>query len=72
MDGDPVGGEPLPATGFAMGDAVIGLVLKKFNCLPADLGASPAKVLVTIFDDESAIFVRTSSAGPKPFMAMNS
>lgn len=49
-----VGGEPLPATGFAMGDAVIGLVLKKFNCLPAGLGASPAKVLVTIFDESSA------------------
>lgn len=49
-----VGGEPLPATGFAMGDAVIGLVLKKFNCLPAGLGASPAKVLVTIFDEGSA------------------
>jgi histidyl-tRNA synthetase len=48
-----VGGEPLPATGFAMGDLVISLVLKKFGCLPPDLSASPAKVLVTIFDDSS-------------------
>jgi histidyl-tRNA synthetase len=48
-----VGGEPLPATGFAMGDLVISLVLKKFGCLPPDLSASPAKVLVTIFDDNS-------------------
>ena len=45
-----VGGEPLPAVGFAMGDLVISLVLKKFNAFPADLGASPAKVLVTLFD----------------------
>ena len=46
-----VGGEPLPATGFAMGDLVISLVLKKFNCLPPELGASPARVLVTVFDE---------------------
>jgi histidyl-tRNA synthetase len=48
-----VGGEPLPATGFAMGDLVISLVLKKFGCLPPDLSASPAKVLVTLFDAAS-------------------
>ncbi len=48
-----VGGEPLPATGFAMGDLVISLVLQKFNCLPDDLGASPAAVLVTVFDDDT-------------------
>jgi histidyl-tRNA synthetase len=45
-----VGGEPLPAVGFAMGDLVISLVLKKFAAFPPDLGASPAKVLVTLFD----------------------
>lgn len=48
-----VGGEPLPATGFAMGDAVIGLVIKKFGRLPAGLGASPADLLVTVFDENS-------------------
>jgi histidyl-tRNA synthetase len=48
-----VGGEPLPAVGFAMGDLVISLVLKKFGAFPADLGASPAKVLVTLFDPSS-------------------
>ncbi len=48
-----VGGDPLPATGFAMGDAVITLVLKKFGCLPPGLGATPTKVLVTIFDEIS-------------------
>jgi histidyl-tRNA synthetase len=35
-----------------MGDAVISLVLKKFNCLPADLGENPADILVTIFDEQ--------------------
>jgi len=45
-----VGGEALPAIGFAMGDLVISLALKKFGALPTDLGASPAKVLVTLFD----------------------
>jgi len=45
-----VGGEPLPAVGFAMGDLVISLALKKFAVLPATLGASPAQVLVTLFD----------------------
>jgi histidyl-tRNA synthetase len=49
-----VGGEPLPATGFAMGDAVVTLVLKKFGCLPENLGATPAQVLVTLFDESSA------------------
>jgi histidyl-tRNA synthetase len=48
-----VGGEPLPGVGFAMGDMVVSLVLKKFNCLPPELGFSPADVLVTVFDDGS-------------------
>jgi histidyl-tRNA synthetase len=48
-----VGGEPLPATGFAMGDMVVGLVLRKFGCLPEGIGASPAQVLVTVFDAAS-------------------
>lgn len=47
-----VGGEQIPAVGFAMGDLVISLVLKKFGCLPANLDISPAPVLVTIFDEE--------------------
>lgn len=48
-----VGGDPLPAVGFAMGDLVISLVLKKFDCLPAGRDASPARVLVTVFDADS-------------------
>jgi histidyl-tRNA synthetase len=45
-----VGGEPLPAVGFAMGDVVISLVLEKYGLLPADLRVYPAQVLVTVFD----------------------
>ncbi len=48
-----VGGDPLPAIGFAMGDLVVSLVLKKFNCLPEQLNASPAPVLMTVFDEDS-------------------
>jgi len=47
-----VGGDPLPAVGFAMGDVVIGLLLQKLNLIPADLGQAPAPVLVTVFDAE--------------------
>jgi histidyl-tRNA synthetase len=44
-----VGGEPLDAIGFAMGDVVIGLVIDKFGVKPK-LRLAPAQVLVTIFD----------------------
>jgi histidyl-tRNA synthetase len=47
-----VGGEPLPATGFAMGDVVITLMLDKYGLLPKDLKVVPARVLVTVFDQE--------------------
>ncbi|MFL7868812.1 MAG: histidine--tRNA ligase [Anaerolineales bacterium] len=47
-----VGGDPLPATGFAMGDVVITLLLEKYGLLPADLDVNPAPVLVTVFDEE--------------------
>ena len=50
-----VGGEPLPATGFAMGDVVITLILSRFGLLPKELGLSPAKVLVTVFDEDSLL-----------------
>lgn len=48
-----VGGEQLSGIGFAMGDLVVSLVLKKFNCLPAQISISPAPVLVTVFDEDS-------------------
>lgn len=46
-----VGGEPLPAVGFAMGDVVITLLLQELGLAPKDLGRSPAEVLVTVFDE---------------------
>ncbi len=48
-----VGGDPVPGTGFAMGDVVIGLVLQQAAARPA-LRANPADVLVTTFDQTSA------------------
>ena len=50
-----VGGEPLTGVGFAMGDVVIGLVLKKYGLLPAGASASPAQVLTTVFDAGSLL-----------------
>ena len=47
-----VGGEPLPATGFAMGDVVITLILESKGLIPANLFSSPASVMVTVFDAE--------------------
>lgn len=46
-----VGGNPLAGVGFAMGDIVIQLVLQKYGLLP-QLDASPAKVMVAIFNEE--------------------
>lgn len=44
-----VGGDPLPAVGFAMGDVMIRLVLEKYGCLP-QFKSSPADILVTVFE----------------------
>ena len=51
---EDVGGEPLPAVGFAMGDMMIAVVLEKYGVLPK-LSTTPAEVLVTVFDDESLV-----------------
>ncbi len=45
-----VGGQPLPATGFAMGDVVIGIILQEAGLVP-EFDPSPAPVLVTVFDE---------------------
>ncbi|MEW6029569.1 MAG: histidine--tRNA ligase [Chloroflexota bacterium] len=45
-----VGGDPLPATGFAMGDVVIGIILQENGLVP-EFAPSPAPVLVTVFDE---------------------
>ncbi|HLF91788.1 MAG TPA: histidine--tRNA ligase [Anaerolineales bacterium] len=48
-----VGGDPIPATGFAMGDKVIELVLEKFKRRPTPAKLVDAPVLVTVFDSET-------------------
>ncbi len=50
-----VGGDTLPAVGFAMGDMVVLLVLQKFGRLPQDLLLSRTPVLVTIFAPETTL-----------------
>ncbi|MCJ7694187.1 MAG: histidine--tRNA ligase [Anaerolineaceae bacterium] len=47
-----VGGNSIPGVGFAMGDVVIQLVLKAFNCIPSKINTS-SKVMVTVFDEQS-------------------
>jgi histidyl-tRNA synthetase len=45
-----MGGQPLSATGFAMGDVVIGIILQEAGLVP-EFKPSPAQVLVTVFDE---------------------
>jgi histidyl-tRNA synthetase len=45
-----VGGNPLSAVGFAMGDVVAGIILQEAGLLP-EFAQTPAAVLVTVFDD---------------------
>ncbi|MBA4379502.1 MAG: histidine--tRNA ligase [Anaerolinea sp.] len=45
-----VGGEPLSGVGFAMGDVVIGIVLRERGLIPS-FHPSPAPALVTVFDE---------------------
>jgi histidyl-tRNA synthetase len=45
-----VGGDPLPAVGFAVGNVVISLLLQALGHAPA-LSATPAAVYVTLFDE---------------------
>lgn len=46
-----VGGQPLSGVGFAMGDVVIGIVLREAGLLP-DFDPTPSSVLVTVFDEK--------------------
>ncbi|MCE1254762.1 MAG: histidine--tRNA ligase [Anaerolineae bacterium] len=45
-----VGGAPLAGIGFAMGDVMISVLLKKYDLIPGDL-IPRAPVLVTVFDE---------------------
>ena len=51
---EEVGGQPLPGVGFAMGDVVVGIILQEANLLP-EFQATPAQVLVTIFDEKLSV-----------------
>lgn len=46
-----VGGQPLSGVGFAMGDVVIGIILQESGLLP-EFDSTPARVMVTIFDEK--------------------
>ncbi|MCK4800849.1 MAG: histidine--tRNA ligase [Anaerolineales bacterium] len=50
-----VGGDSLPGVGFAMGDMVISVVLEELGLLPESRSAAPAKILITVFDEESLL-----------------
>ena len=50
-----VGGDPLPGVGFAMGDMVLSVILEELDLLPARRGASPAEIMVTVFNDDSLL-----------------
>lgn len=49
---EDVGGDPLPAVGFAMGDVMITLVLEKYGLLP-ELKPFDKTCLVAVFDDNA-------------------
>lgn len=50
-----VGGQALPGVGFAMGDMVLNVILEELDLLPTDRDASPAQVMVTVFDEDSQL-----------------
>jgi len=47
-----VGGDPLPAVGFAMGDLAIGVLLEASGLIPHEIIQNPVEVFVTVFDAE--------------------
>jgi len=49
-----VGGQPVNAVGYAMGDVMLSLVLKKYGLMPTG-APSPAPVLVTVFDESRVV-----------------
>jgi histidyl-tRNA synthetase len=52
---EAVGGIPVSGVGFAMGDVVLPLVLKKFNRLPSAEDLIVPPVMVTIFDEQTKL-----------------
>jgi histidyl-tRNA synthetase len=50
-----VGGNPLPATGYALGNLAISILLEELNLIPENLGQPPSPVLVTVFDQDGIL-----------------
>jgi histidyl-tRNA synthetase len=48
-----VGGDPLPASGFAMGDLIITLLLQKLGHIPDSINQPTAQVMVTVFNNDT-------------------
>jgi histidyl-tRNA synthetase len=64
-----VGGDLLPAVGFAMGDVMITILLQELGLIP-DLSRVPADTLITVFDEDGlldafALSAQMRSAGLK-------
>jgi histidyl-tRNA synthetase len=50
-----VGGNPLPATGYALGNLAISILLDELNLIPENLSQPPSPVLVTVFDQDGIL-----------------
>lgn len=57
-----VGGQPLSGVGFALGDMVLSVILDELDLLPLNRDASPAQVMVTVFDEDSQLAAYQLSA----------
>jgi histidyl-tRNA synthetase len=57
-----VGGEPVAAVGFAMGDVMVSLLLREYGLIQVQTG-SPAPVLVTVFDESHQLDSFAIAAG---------
>ena len=49
---EEVGGNPLTGVGFAMGDVMISILLRKYGCIP-EIKPFDDMTLVTVFDEEN-------------------
>lgn len=62
-----VGGDSLPGVGFAMGDMVISVVLEELGLFPENRDSSPARVMTTIFDEDTLLAAYQLSAELRDF-----
>ena len=50
---EAVGGEPLPAMGFAMGDVVMTLILEKYNLLPKEQAETDRPIFISMMSEKT-------------------